>query len=196
MTTVVIDKSFKMASDSLCCVGDMKALGKNQKIFEVSGYLIGVAGAYSQALKFIDHFTDMLEHNKVQDNTYLEIPRISTDQLVDFTALVLTPDNQCFLYETSNDCLKVDELPIAIGTGTPYAMGAMLAGADAVKAVEICSQLDIYTGGEVQVGVVPQKIKLPSREDREKMSKKQLLELTDQILEDELDADEWEIHDE
>ena len=38
-----------------------------------------------------------------------------------------------------------------VGSGGEYAMGALLAGADPKEAVEIASDLDIYTGGHVTV---------------------------------------------
>lgn len=40
--------------------------------------------------------------------------------------------------------------PYAIGSGECFAMGAMLAGAEAEDAVRIASRLDIYTGGKVR----------------------------------------------
>jgi len=38
----------------------------------------------------------------------------------------------------------------AIGSGAKFAMGAMLAGADAKQAVKIASKLDPYTGGRIR----------------------------------------------
>ena len=43
------------------------------------------------------------------------------------------------------------ELPVAIGSGRPEAMAAMMAGACSRRAVEIAGQLDGGTGGEIQV---------------------------------------------
>ncbi len=39
---------------------------------------------------------------------------------------------------------------VAIGSGKKYAMAAMMAGASAVKAVEIAVRCDVYSGGAVQ----------------------------------------------
>ena len=39
----------------------------------------------------------------------------------------------------------------AVGSGSEYAMGAMLAGAEVQEAVEIASDMDVYTGGKVRV---------------------------------------------
>lgn len=39
--------------------------------------------------------------------------------------------------------------PLATGSGYEYALGAMKMGASAVRAIEIASECDIYTGGEI-----------------------------------------------
>ena len=41
--------------------------------------------------------------------------------------------------------------PYTVGTGYEYAMGALKAGASAQRAVEIACEIDIHSGGEIQV---------------------------------------------
>ena len=41
--------------------------------------------------------------------------------------------------------------PFTTGTGHEYAMGALKAGASAQRAVEIACEIDIHSGGEIQV---------------------------------------------
>lgn len=45
-----------------------------------------------------------------------------------------------------NDMTEMD-IPFAIGSGGDIAIGAMLAGADAVEAVKIACKKDVYSGG-------------------------------------------------
>lgn len=47
--------------------------------------------------------------------------------------------------------LKFPTQDYAIGSGTDYARGAMMAGASAEEAVRIASNLCIYTGGKITV---------------------------------------------
>jgi hypothetical protein len=53
----------------------------------------------------------------------------------------------------SNTCPYIERFdpPIAFGAGQDYAMGAMLAGASAERAVAIVASLCDHTGGEIQV---------------------------------------------
>lgn len=46
--------------------------------------------------------------------------------------------------------------PFALGIGSDYAMGAILAGASAERAVEIACELDTHCGGEIVVMEIPQ----------------------------------------
>ena len=51
--------------------------------------------------------------------------------------------------------------PQAFGSGATYAMGALLAGKSPEQAVEIAKQLDVFSGGEVQVVNIAEAIGLP-----------------------------------
>lgn len=49
---------------------------------------------------------------------------------------------------------QVEEQPLALGSGSAFALGAMYAGFSAPKAIEIACQLDCYSGLPVQQRVV------------------------------------------
>lgn len=55
------------------------------------------------------------------------------------------------MYEREPRPLMVEQFPIAWGSGRDFAMGAMSAGADARRAVEIASQHSIHCGMGVDV---------------------------------------------
>ena len=67
-----------------------------------------------------------------------------------FNALLLKPTGEVMLYDKHFVPAEV-ELPIAIGSGMDFAVGAMLAGKSAAEAVEIAAIRDTGTGGEITV---------------------------------------------
>lgn len=63
-------------------------------------------------------------------------------------------------YLGANMCFVEDEKGIyAVGSGSPYALGALSAGATPKKAVEIARDWDMYTGGEVQTLTIKKETK-------------------------------------
>jgi len=68
----------------------------------------------------------------------------------EFNALILKPDGTCLFV---GDCGYPTEqsLPTAIGSGCEYALGAMDAGANARRAVEIAAGRNPTTGGKIVV---------------------------------------------
>lgn len=69
----------------------------------------------------------------------------------DFSALAVDRCGQCYVICSEHESKLKAGLPEAAGSGANFAMGAMLAGADAETAVAIASTLDVSTGGEIQV---------------------------------------------
>lgn len=151
MTTIAIDSNLVMASDSRMTNMDEIMQQPATKIFQVHGHTIGIAGAYGQAQAFIQAFEDMLERQRVQSTTYIEIPQgLNAEDLTKFSAIVVTPENEVFLFEGSRFSFPI-EVPFAIGSGSPYAMSAMVLGFNAPTAVEHAIKFDPYSGGEVVV---------------------------------------------
>lgn len=69
-----------------------------------------------------------------------------------FRLLVVRPDGQSFLGENSFYLSgPLDARFFAVGSGQEYALGAMEAGASAVRAVEVAIKLDVWSDGEVRV---------------------------------------------
>lgn len=79
----------------------------------------------------------------------------------EFTAMPTSDDNGAYmmligkrrshLISSDDMCPIVIREPYAIGSGSDFAMGAMLAGKSAKDAVKIAAKLDCYTGGPIKV---------------------------------------------
>lgn len=67
-----------------------------------------------------------------------------------FSAIVLRPDGTAGYYSEKQGQNPVDlDLPCAVGSGGELALGAMLAGATPLRAVEIAAMRDPFSGGEL-----------------------------------------------
>lgn len=130
MTTIAWDGK-TLAGDTQTNHEPIIIPGKTRKIFKLrDGRLVGISGVVSEFPSFL-HYLESGE---------------SSGQL-DVSALVVQ-GKQCMYYEgTRPSYLK--RPPAAIGTGTGYALAAMMAGADAKKAVQIACKLDPSSGGQV-----------------------------------------------
>jgi len=64
--------------------------------------------------------------------------------------LIMFNNGTLYSYEGYCEPIELD-VPMAVGSGSTFAMGAMLAGATPEEAVHIAMKLDPYTGGEVLV---------------------------------------------
>lgn len=146
-----------IAYDSQITSGHLKKVFKDHKVFTNSGVVFGMAG-------------DCLFNNQVR---FLDIPEVAGDP---FRWLVKTlvpliremrkevdEDGDGGLeilvalkgqvFRIDNDLLvsrNVESFD-AIGSGSSFAMAAMLSGSSAKEALTIASQLDIYTGGPLYV---------------------------------------------
>jgi ATP-dependent protease HslVU (ClpYQ) peptidase subunit len=104
------------------------------KIHRINGHLVGCAGSAAQNRAFIEWF----------GNQSKPFPEFG-----DSHALVIRPDGTAWFYEGSNSPLQICG-KAAIGSGGDFALAAMATGANAIEAVKIAEQLDIYCGGEIK----------------------------------------------
>lgn len=115
-----------MACDSVLVGGEKVTI---QKIFRLSdGRLAGISGTYGMGLRLIDRPT-------IDNSTH---------------ALILAADGSVTTIESELREFPLDT-PAAIGSGSHLAIGAMLAGASARRAVEIACERDPWSGGAVMV---------------------------------------------
>lgn len=143
MTTVVF-KDGVMAADRQGTYNGVIHPSNIYKLLELNGCTYGFSGC-------------LMNINKAK--RWLEEGRPSMDKLgLDKESFCyLKYDNKLYLGWIYDDCY-VHEEPIdkgfyAIGSGSEFAIGAMEAGADAEKAVEIACNHDIYSGGGVDAVV-------------------------------------------
>lgn len=134
MTTIAFDGK-TVAADSLC-VGECRH--RVQKLVRIDGKIIGCSGGWSDANRFIRW---VKEGCPAEDT-----PELSEE----FNALVVHPDGSYIVFENALEPMTFDDPFFAIGSGQAAAMGAMRAGANAKRAVEIACDVDPYSLGPVK----------------------------------------------
>ena len=139
MTTIAWDGK-TLASDSQL-TDDFIEQRSVKKLFRVKGSLIGVTGDYSSGLLFVNWF----QGGELED----ERPK-----LTNFSALVVRANGEAFEYDKSFVPIPAGRIT-AIGSGRGPALGALLAGANAVEAVHIAKKVDPDTGGLVKKLTLP-----------------------------------------
>lgn len=176
MTTIAL-KDNHMASDGQVTLGNRIDSYNQRKVFEVEGCLVGFAGRFSSALRFLDWFGERMRSISVQ-NMHPEVIVSIPDNLVDedFQAIVVYPDGDTYLFEGGDRAFKINQ-PYSIGSGSDFAIAAMKAGNTAEEAINIAKDLDTHSGGETFVVQLPEEEEDYTREDLEAMSKEELLEL-------------------
>ena len=132
MTTIAWDGETLAADSQL--TGDFIYTAPDKKIFRINNCLLATAGDDAQCNQFVEWFRD-------QKQDYPE-------KMDDVTVLVISSAG-AFEYGACKTPTKISA-PHAVGSGSCFAMGAMLAGASAKKAVEISCKLCKYTSPPVR----------------------------------------------
>ncbi len=137
MTTIAWDGS-TMSCDSLQ-VGNYIDRIDADKIYELGDGLLGIAGDLAKGLEFLTWMRDGSDPDTFH--------KLGLDSKSTMEALVCSSEG-CFYYSESYIGVPVG-FPAAIGSGSGFAMGAMMHCADSRKAVEIACKLDPRSGGEI-----------------------------------------------
>lgn len=113
---------------------------RRKKLTVIDGVCIAGSGLSHQVNDFVDWWKKGRDQNSAPSVTESTIAIIHHDGRIE---------------EYFEHCIgrPFDELdpPMAWGSGCEYALGAMLAGADAKRAVEIACERDVTCGGDIQV---------------------------------------------
>lgn len=144
MTTIATDGK-SMAGDGQVSCGDRVAHSAFLKVVRLAdGRIVGVSGtAYD-----LEPFCDWLM------NPTMDKPKLW--ERSEF--LVLHPDGSVLSY--NEDCRSIREPTLtASGSGSDFAIGAMMAGASPQRAVEIACAADTKSGGEIYVEHVKAELK-------------------------------------
>lgn len=142
MTTVAY-RNGRLAADTLHCIAGMKANhSKISRCEDKEGreYLIASAGNVS----------DCAALEQWYKNGAVGIPQYTLfkDDVPTASALIVHEDGRVLYVDTYGHEISIQPHDFfAIGSGAAVAMGAMHAGATAVKAVEIAIMVDMSTGG-------------------------------------------------
>lgn len=112
-------------------------LSHGRKVFKHKGSCIGIAGTYADCLKFMRWF----KGNRKEP----------LKKMGDVSALMLTSEGNIFYFDGDAHPYKMTDPFMAIGSGAEAAMGAMHMGATPKIAVEVASEVDSGTGGNVTI---------------------------------------------
>lgn len=137
MTCIVASVQHRIiVSDTRC--SDDNSMVRVSKIRRIKGGLVGCAGGWSEIL----YFWDKIGGKRVKDG-------VLHDQ-ADFCGIELARDG-LYLYDPAGRRYSIKDEFYAIGSGGPYALGAMAMGATPEEAVAIASRFDPGTGSEIEV---------------------------------------------
>lgn len=131
MTTIAFDGK-NIASDSQC--GGAYLDGGVRKVVKIGKSYYGVAGHLESMEQFFQWLRDGGDKPKIEHDS--------------FEGLEVRGKSVYWWGEALVPC-KI-RAPTAIGSGTQFAMGAMLAGATAKEAVKIAAKLDSGTGQTIR----------------------------------------------
>jgi ATP-dependent protease HslVU (ClpYQ) peptidase subunit len=134
--TSIAYRDGELATDSRITAGDMIVSDKRTKVHRLrDGSLVAWSGSVQDAELLLRAMrkTSNAPHPKLQD----------------ISALHLRTDGSLYEYE-GEAWVKQDPGPYATGSGAPYALAAMDAGASAREAVKIAIKRDANSGGRVQ----------------------------------------------
>lgn len=142
MTTIAWDGR-TLAADRLCTAGYVS--------FEVTpkirrapdGRLLGASGKVDVSCLFMDWLELAPEHRGPRP------PQVQIEE-AGCVALEIEPCGRIWRHERFGR-YEIANAPHAIGSGSEFAVGAMLAGADAHGAVRIAASVNAATGGKVDV---------------------------------------------
>lgn len=107
-----------------------------QKLYRVGGAIIGCAGSVTE-------WTQAVEWLRAGASPEFK------PKLTDISLLLVRANGRAFYLEGDLVPMRAGKLA-AVGTGSGFALAAMLAGASAPEAVRIACRLDVGSGGRVQ----------------------------------------------
>lgn len=131
-----------MAADRMSCEGNTK-YGRMTKIFRSRGHLLGFSGAADVAMLLLRWW----ERGALEE----EWPDPHGDDGLEASMLVVTPGGRILTYERFPFPLSLESEFTAIGSGRDFALAALHLGHDPVKAIEVATELDSFTGGGIDV---------------------------------------------
>lgn len=137
MTTLISDGK-QVLSDSQTNLNGIIIDVDFQKLLRVNGVVFGFAGGMCDRLGLIDWY--------LQGADVENLPTHLNDE---FQMVVFTPQ-VALLFEKVNMHGDPYNYPCAFGSGMPYALGGLMAGAGVRRSMQAALRLDPFSGGEIQ----------------------------------------------
>lgn len=131
------DMAVTESSDHVCNI---------RKIAKIKGYLIGGCGDMDLVYWFLKAFKPDVIMKKLRI-----APPVNITDKDGFEGLIVSPGGKIYIFTDKLIAVPVNTFGyMAIGSGTPVAMGAMFAGGSAKTAVRAAMKHDKNTGGRLQ----------------------------------------------
>lgn len=141
MTTIILTQDF-IASDGLSTNAHDRVMSRSEaKMWIRNGTIYALSGTSVM----IEPLINWLSRH---DGDPEKVPKC--DATSTWSLLVIDAAGAAIYHNTAPYRDRV-EVPFAIGSGGDYALGAIAAGADARRAIEIAALYNTSTGGEIQV---------------------------------------------
>lgn len=144
MTTIAY-RDGVLASDSRATIKERVDTDRCKKIFRLrNNSYISIAGDYLNGMRLMERLKQLIKTRKKDQQLYLPNERFKG------VSAILVDEEAAWIFD---GCLweNLKVYPYyAIGTGGPYALAAMDAGATAEEAVRVGIKRDVYSGGRVQ----------------------------------------------
>jgi hypothetical protein len=147
-----------LAADRMASNGNTAFATK--KLFEVDGHFMGLAGDGAGIGAFVEWFESGADPAGFPST----LSNGNTDSGVTVSALVVDPEGNLCLYESSPYPMAVLDENFAIGSGAEIALTAMMMGKNAIEAVELASKLTVTCGmGCDSLSLISPPVSLKSR---------------------------------
>jgi len=139
MTTIAWTGS-EVAGDTRGTIVELIQQSPTEKLIKRKGVIYCLTGDLAQCLAVVDWLSSGADIDEAP--TFLEEP--------EFDILAIHDSVTGYVYASEYYAYRVDP-PFTLGTGHALALGAILAGAGAKRAVEVSAMADINTGLPVQL---------------------------------------------
>ncbi len=154
MTTIAWDGQL-LAADSQLSIGDTPVHG-HAKLFALRRMssmhmLVGISGCQPRGWDLVREFCAHWKTIQIDPNLAALQPLTGEHQATVMVAVLKPADrvtHRMFLVTRDGGVTDMTARKWAIGSGADYALGAMGAGANALQAVRVAAELDVYTNSQ------------------------------------------------
>lgn len=150
MTTIVVTPTM-MVADTMVSFEERGIFYPTQKIFRINGELVGARGHSGNCLRMLEWAKSGWTMSSRPKFEKVEEDDNDSEGLYDTDVLIV---NKQGIFYFCPEYPQPEEILFpffAVGSGGKCAMGAMKAGADPIKAVQIAAEVDLWTGPPIHI---------------------------------------------